>query len=87
MPVTAVESTTLATVAGDKAGGLLQLEFRSRAIYQYFGVTATVHEARLCAPSKGSYFNRFIGWTLPLCAGRSGPGRRAAGGPVSARRR
>ena len=38
MHVTAVESTTLATVAYDKASGLLQLEFRSRAIYQYFGV-------------------------------------------------
>src|SRR5260221_8025519 len=60
MDVTTVESTTLATVAYDKARGLLQLEFRSRAIYQYFGVAAAVHEALLCAPSKGSYFNRFI---------------------------
>ena len=60
MHVTAVESTTLATVAYDKARGLLQLEFRSGAIYQYFGVAAAVHEALLGAPSKGSYFNRFI---------------------------
>ena len=60
MLVTAVESTTLATVAYDQARELLQLEFRSRAIYQYFGVPAAVHEALLGAPSKGSYFNRFI---------------------------
>ena len=60
MRVTAVESATLATVAYDKARGLLQLEFRSRAIYQYFDVPAAVHEGLLGAPSKGSYFNRFI---------------------------
>jgi len=65
MDVTTVESTTLATVAYDKARGLLQLEFRSRAIYQYFGVAAAVHEALLCAPSKGSYFNRFIRGRFP----------------------
>jgi hypothetical protein len=34
MNVTTVESTTLATVAYDDARELLQLEFRSRAIYQ-----------------------------------------------------
>jgi hypothetical protein len=57
MNVTAVESTTLATVAYDDARELLQLEFRSRAIYQYSGVPRTVHAALLCAPSKGSYCN------------------------------
>lgn len=60
MHVTAVESTTLATVAYDQARELLQLEFRSRCVYQYFGVPAAVHAALLGAPSKGSYFNRFI---------------------------
>ena len=39
---------------------LLQLEFSSRAIYQYFDVPATVHEAVLRAPSKGGYFNQAI---------------------------
>ena len=39
---------------------LLQLEFRSRAVYRYFGVPAAVHEALLAAPSKGTYFNRAI---------------------------
>jgi hypothetical protein len=37
---------------------LLQLEFRSRAVYQYFRVPAKVHEALLNAPSKGGYFNQ-----------------------------
>lgn len=36
MNVTAVESTTLATIAYDAAKEMLQIEFRSRAIYRYF---------------------------------------------------
>jgi hypothetical protein len=47
MYVTAVESSTLATIAYDKTRELLQLEFNSRARYQYFGVPATVHAALL----------------------------------------
>ena len=38
MRVTAVESTTLVTVSYDDARELLQLEFCSRAVYQYFSV-------------------------------------------------
>jgi hypothetical protein len=65
MNVTAVESTTLATVGYEDARELLQLEFRGRAIYQYFGVPAAVHAALLRAPSKGSYFNRVIRGRFP----------------------
>ena len=65
MNVTAVESTTLAMVAYDDARELLRLQFRSRAIYQYFGVPAAVHAALLRAPSKGSYFNRVIRGRFP----------------------
>jgi hypothetical protein len=65
MNVTAVESTTLSMVAYDAARELLQLEFHSRAIYQYFGVPAAVHTALLRAPSKGSYFNRVIRGHFP----------------------
>jgi len=65
MRCTAVESTTFSTVAYDERRSLLQLEFRSRAIYQYSGVPAAVHEALLGAPSKGSYFNQFIRGRFP----------------------
>jgi hypothetical protein len=65
MNVTTVESTILAMVAYDDVRELLQLEFRSRAIYQYFGVPAAVHAALLRAPSKGSYFNRVIRGRFP----------------------
>ena len=60
-----VESTTLLSLAYDEAGELLQLEFRSGSIYQYFGVPATVHEGLLMAPSKGSYFNKAIRGRFP----------------------
>lgn len=60
MNITAVESTILSTVAYDDARDLLQLEFRSGAIYRYFDVPAAVHTDLLRAPSKGSYFNRVI---------------------------
>jgi KTSC domain-containing protein len=60
MNVTAVESTTLAALGYDEVHEILQLEFRSRAIYRYFGVPAPVYESLLAAPSKGKYFNRAI---------------------------
>lgn len=65
MNTTAVESTTLATVAYDDARQVLCLEFRSRAVYQYYRVPAAVHEALLRAPSKGSYFNQVIRGRFP----------------------
>jgi hypothetical protein len=60
MHITVVVSTTLSTVAYDRIWNLLQLEFRSGAVYRYFGVSTVVHEALLAAPSKGSYFNQAI---------------------------
>jgi hypothetical protein len=84
MNSTVVESTTLATVAYDEVRELLRLEFRSRAIYQYSGVPAAVHEGLLQAPSMGSYFNRVIRGQFPyarICnagAGVPDQSRRAA---------
>ncbi len=66
MNVTAVDSATLTTVAYDEVRNLLQLEFRSKAIYQYFGVPPSVHAGLLCASSKGSYFNRIIRGRFPF---------------------
>jgi hypothetical protein len=60
MNITVVESATLAALAYDDAREILQLEFRSRATYSYFGVPGSVYEALMAAPSKGRYFNREI---------------------------
>jgi len=60
MTITAVESSTLAAVGYDEFSELLELEFRSGAVYRYFSVPATEHESLLAAVSKGNYFNRAI---------------------------
>lgn len=65
MCVTSVESSTLATVGYDDACQLLQLEFCSRAVYQYFSVPSAVHRALIAAPSKGQYFNQAIRARFP----------------------
>jgi len=65
MRVATVESSTLAVVAYDEARELLQLQFLSRAIYQYLNVPAAVHQALLDAPSKGRYFNDAIRSRFP----------------------
>jgi lysyl-tRNA synthetase class 2 len=62
---TAVESTTLSAVAYQPADQVLCLEFRSRAVYCYFGVPLSVYQDLLAADSKGSYFNRYIRGRFP----------------------
>lgn len=57
---TAVVSTTLAAVAYDAARHILQLEFRSGAVYRYFDVPVQVYEGLLRASSKGRHFNEQI---------------------------
>ena len=54
MNVISVESTTLAALAYDDVGQVLQLEFRSRTFYLYFGVPAAVHQALLVLPPRAA---------------------------------
>jgi hypothetical protein len=65
MHTTAVQSATLATIGYDSARGILQLEFRSRAVYRYFGVPGPVCDALWAATSKGRYFNLAIRGCFP----------------------
>ena len=65
MHITAVQSTTLAAIGYDSDRGILQLEFRSRALYRYFGVPGPVYAALWAAPSKGRYFNLAIRGRFP----------------------
>ena len=67
MNVTAVKSATLTAIAYDESLGLLRLEFRSRAVYDYFGVPAAVHDALLRAPSIGACFNQVVRGCFPFC--------------------
>ena len=66
MLTTAVQSTTLATVAYDASRQVLWLEFRSHAVYSYFGVPAAVHRALIDADSKGNYFNHHVRHRFPF---------------------
>ena len=65
MNLTAVESTTLATIGYDELRELLRLEFCSQTIDLYWGVPAIVHQGLLSAPSKGRYFNQAIRGQFP----------------------
>jgi hypothetical protein len=65
MTVTAVESTTLVSIAYDSVSAVLRLEFRSRAVYCYFGVPPEFCQSLMAAESKGSYFNRNIRGRFP----------------------
>jgi hypothetical protein len=65
MNIAVVKSATLGAVGYDAERGILQLEFRSSAVYSYFGVPGSVYEGLLAAPSKGGYFNRAIRGHFP----------------------
>jgi len=65
MDVKLVESATLVAIGYDDICEVLQLEFRSHAIYRYFGVPGSVYEALVAAPSKGRYFNGAIRGRFP----------------------
>jgi KTSC domain len=53
-------SSLLASVAYDHDRAILQLEFRSGAIYQYFGVPRQGYQELLQADSHGTHFNRHL---------------------------
>jgi hypothetical protein len=60
MSLTNLNSTSLASAVYLNSQAVLELEFRSGAVYRYFGVPSETHEALLRAQSKGSYFNHYI---------------------------
>ncbi len=55
-----LNSTGLQTAAYQDHPALLELEFRSGAIYRYFGVPVQTYQELLLAESQGAYFNHHI---------------------------
>ena len=55
-----VVSSDLRAVGYDAARQILEVEFHSGGIYQYFGVPSSVHGGLMQAGSKGRYFHAFI---------------------------
>lgn len=57
---TDLNSTSLTAVAYLGQEVLLELEFKSGAIYHYRGVPEAIYQGLLQAVSKGAYFNHHI---------------------------
>lgn len=55
-----VDSSVIATVGYAPKSKVLEVEFRTGFIYQYYDVPRRAVEALLSAKSIGSYFNRYI---------------------------
>jgi len=60
MPRLHLESKLLKAAAYQHQSAFLELEFRSGAVYRYYGVSALTYQQLLRADSKGRYFNRHI---------------------------
>lgn len=55
-----VDSSSLVSVGFAKEVKILEIEFRSGAVYRYLGVPLAIFEGLKKAQSKGQYFTRFI---------------------------
>ena len=55
-----VESSVIATVGYDAGKQMLEIEFRSGAIYRYLEVPEEIHKRLLAAESKGHFFGANI---------------------------
>ena len=67
----AVESSSLNSVGYEAESQLLKVEFHHGAVYRYFGVPPTVHEALMKAESKGTFLNREVRDVYPFERGCS----------------
>jgi hypothetical protein len=55
-----VDSTSVTSIGYAVETRILEVEFRSGAVYRYFDVPSEVFGAFLMAESKGVYFNRAV---------------------------
>jgi hypothetical protein len=55
-----VSSSNLRSIGYDSNEEILEIEFHSGGIYQYFGVPLSRYEGLINASSKGSYFDGYI---------------------------
>jgi len=55
-----VRSSNIHSIGYDIESKVLEIEFRTGGIYQYFNVPESIYNALISAPSHGSYFHRHI---------------------------
>jgi hypothetical protein len=60
MQRTKVTSSNIASIGYDQSEQVLEVEFNSNSVYQYFNVPKSVFDALMKASSHGSYFNSNI---------------------------
>ena len=61
-----VQSSLLVSAGYDRARRILEIEFLSKAVYQYFEVSEDIFDSLIAADSKGSYFNSAIRGRYPF---------------------
>jgi hypothetical protein len=61
-----VASSAISSVGYDKRSSMLEVEFQSGAVYDYFDVPPKVWQALLGAPSKGRFVSRRIRGRFPF---------------------
>lgn len=55
-----VSSTSLASIGYDEDHAILEVEFQTGAVYQYYDVPIAVYDALMNADSIGTYFSNNI---------------------------
>lgn len=60
MPRRPVQSSNIASIGYEARSQTLEVEFRSGAVYQYFGVPAAVYQGLMAAKSHGHYLDRYV---------------------------
>ena len=55
-----VSSSNLSSVGYDQTNQVLEIEFNSGGVYQYFDVPKPIHQELMNAASHGKYFHRNI---------------------------
>jgi hypothetical protein len=60
-----VASTDITQVGYDQDSEILEIQFSSHSVYQYFNVPSKVYETLMTAPSKEEYYHTHIGERFP----------------------
>jgi len=55
-----VVSSNLKSVGYDSKASILEIQFKSGAVYRYFSVPMSIYSGLMNASSKGSYFHKHI---------------------------
>ncbi len=55
-----VDSSDINSIGYDSSTQILEIEFNSGGIYQYYNVSDSTFNELMSADSKGKYFNQFI---------------------------